>query len=403
MSQKTNDSIIGHSAAILRMFEIEPRPLDRIVDHYFRKHRELGSRPRRAIADAAFGVTRWRRRIDGILKREGVKKPAWRDRLRKFADLGEGLFDISPENFPGGDAAYHSFPDFLYRMMRDQYGSDGASQLAFALGREQRPTLRTNSLMIERDEAMRRLAGDGIGCEATDRSPYGIRLSERIDLKSNGLFNEGLVEVQDEGSQLTCVVASPEGGSDVLDACAGAGGKGLMMAMLMRDAGRIVALDSDTKKLSEAERRARRAGVRAIRTAKELSDSSIASFDLVFVDAPCSGTGTLRRCPDIKWRIDEETIETRAAKQKEIIKEYSRCVRPGGRLVYATCSLLEQENECVVESILSSGEFKRLEAREILQESGVNCEGIVTKDGYLFTDPREGEWDGLFAAVVRRA
>jgi 16S rRNA (cytosine967-C5)-methyltransferase len=286
--------------------------------------------------------------------------------------------------------------------MCKQYGADGAAELASALGREQRPTLRINCLRIDRDDAMRRLADADIECAATERSPYGIRLSERVDLKSLDLFSDGLIDVQDEGSQLTCLLASPERGSEVLDACAGAGGKSLMMAMLMGDRGRIVAHDTDPKKLREAERRARRAGATAIKTVKELRDSSIGSFDLVFVDAPCSGTGTLRRCPDIRWRMDESTIERYTVKQREMLKEYSRFVRPGGRLVYATCSLLEQENDRVVETILSSGKFARLDAREILDASGVKCDGIVTNDGYLFTDPRSGEWDGLFAAAMRR-
>lgn len=402
MSPNRKDNVVEHAASILRMFEIEPRPLDRIVDHYFKKHRELGSRLRRAIADAVFGVARWRRRIDGLLLGDGVKKPGWRDRVLAFEEAGDRIADVSPKKFPGGDAAYHSFPDFLYGMIREQYGAEGVAQLASALNREQRPTLRINSLKTERDDAMRRLESAGIECEMTERSPYGIRLSERIDLKSNDLFARGLIEIQDEGSQLTCLLASPERGRVVLDACAGAGGKSLMIAMLMGGAGRIVAHDSDEKKLRETGRRAARAGVKIETTNEEPSVSARDSFDLVFVDAPCSGTGTLRRCPDIRWRIDEETIEGRVAEQKEILRKYSRCVRQGGRLVYATCSILRQENERVVESLLSNGGFTRLDAREILTASGVNCDGIITKEGFLFTDPRAGEWDGLFAAVMRR-
>jgi 16S rRNA (cytosine967-C5)-methyltransferase len=402
MSSNRKDNIVEHAAAILRMFEIEPRPLDRIVDHYFKKRRELGSRLRRAIADAVFGVARWRRRIDGLLLGDGVKKPGWRDRVQAFEEPGERLADLPAKGFPGGDAAYHSFPDFLYGMMREQYGAEGAAQLASALNREQRPTLRINSLRTDRDDAMRRLEGAGIECEETERSPYGIRLSERIDLKTNDLFSEGLIEIQDEGSQLACLLASPERESTVLDACAGAGGKGLMIAMLMGGAGRVVAHDSDEKKLRETGRRAARAGVKIETTSGDPSVSLRDAFDLVFVDAPCSGTGTLRRCPDIRWRIDEETIEGRAAEQRKILRAYSRCVRPGGRLVYATCSILRQENERVVEPLLSSGGFTRLDAREVLSASGVNCDGIVSKEGFLFTDPRAGEWDGLFAAVMRR-
>lgn len=403
MPTRKNMSIIDHAASVLRMFEIEPGPLNRLIERYFKQHRELGSGERRAIADAAFGVARWRRRLDGLLTTEGVRKPAARDRVGLLLELGGGIEEVSPQGFPGGEAAYHSFPDFLYEMLRDQYGTDGAGELAKAMNRSIPPTLRINSLRIERSDAIRRLAEAGVESSPTDLSPYGMRLAGRMALGSLDLFTEGLVEIQDEASQLAVVLSSPSEGESVLDVCAGAGGKSLMIAMLMNDKGRIVAADVEGQKLRELRKRAKRAGVNII-SAKEIDvreEESQDKFDLVFVDAPCTGTGTIGRNPDLRWRIDEDTIESRVKLQREILEASANFVRPNGRLVYATCSLLRQENENVVESLLSKGNFAIEDAREIIGRSGVDAEALVEEDGYYRADPRKGRWDGFFAASMK--
>ena len=406
MSSKKNMTTTEHAASILRMFEIEPAPLDRLVDAYFRRHRELGSRARREIADLAFDLARWRRRLDGILTASGIAKPSNLDRATLMIEEGDRVRDLGREGFAGSDAAFHSFPDFLYGMIREQYGDEGAAEIATALNRQQRPTVRINSLMIDRDCAIRGLADEGIVAEATSRSPFGARLPGRVSMGSIGLYANGSIEIQDESSQLAVILARPGPGEVVLDACAGAGGKSLMMAMLMENRGRVVATDINKRKLMELRKRAKRAGVKIVRTA-EYSDmdstgEDAGSFDLVFVDAPCSGTGTLRRAPDLRWRIDQVSIEAAVCKQKRIVEEYSRYVRPGGRLVYAICSVLREEGESVVESFLSRSDFEIEDTSDSFVKNGIEADGLVTDGGYLRADPRAGDWDGFFAARLRR-
>lgn len=387
------------------MFEIEPKPLDRIVDDYFRRHRDLQSAQRRAVADAAFGVARWLRRLDGLLVLRGVRKPSHGDRAGLFLEMGTGIESVSREGFPSSDAAYHSLPDFLYEMMCEQYGIAGAAEIAGALNRQQRPTVRINSSRIDREDALRRLAAEGIEAERTGRSPFGIRLSRRVHLRSLGPYTDGLIEVQDEASQLAVVLASPSSGDKVLDACAGAGGKGLMMSMLMGRGGRIVSVDTDAMKLHNFKRRARRAraGNIEVTDPESLEDMGVlASFDVVFIDAPCTGTGTIRRAPDLKWRIDRGVVEERVREQGRILEGYAGYVKPGGRLVYATCSILAKENEGVVERFLSRGGFERIDAGAALKEKGIDTRGLVSQEGHLRADPRAGEWDGFFAAVMRK-
>ncbi len=405
MNPKRASGVADHAAAMLRMFEIEPRPLDRIVDAYFRRHRELGSGERRAAADAVFGVARWLGRIDGLLLDKGVRRPTWRDRAALLLERG-GVEDVPREGFSSNDAAYHSFPDFLYGMMCEQYGTDGASEVAAALNREGRPTVRINSLKIDRRHALELLRREGVEASETERSPYGMRLSRRAAMGSLAPYSEGLIEVQDEASQLAVVLASPSGGQSVLDACAGAGGKSLMMAMLMGGQGRIVASDVDSNKLSELRRRATRAGVDSIQTMDSEAldaEQSPGSFDMVFVDAPCTGTGTIRRSPDLKWRVSEDAVEERAGEQRRILRRYAKFVKRGGRLVYATCSILRAENECAVGDFLSGGGFERADAGSLLAEKGIETQGLVTEEGNFFADPRLGEWDGFFAAVMIKA
>jgi len=405
MNPKRASGVADHAAAMLRMFEIEPRPLDRIADAYLRRHRELASGERRAAADAAFGVARWLGRLDGLLLGRGVRKPTWRERVELLLETG-GVEDLPREAFPSGDAAYNSFPDFLYRMMCEQYGTDGASEVAAALNRESRPTVRINSQRIDRKGALEMLLREGVDASETKRSPYGIRLGRRAAMGSLTSYSEGFIEVQDEASQLAVVLASPSGGESVLDACAGAGGKSLMMAMLMGGRGRIVAADVDAKKLAELRRRAARAGVENIEAidAESLDAGHVpGSFDLVFIDAPCTGTGTIRRSPDLKWRLSEAAVEERVREQKKILRRYSKFVKPGGRLVYATCSILREENEFAVDGFLAGGGFQRVDASALLEERGIEAAGLVSEDGNFRADPRLGEWDGFFAAVMIKA
>lgn len=390
-------------ATALQAFEIEPKPFDRLLDAYLRRHRDIGASMRRRIGDAAFGVMRWRRRLDGLLAMRGVAKPNHRQRAELL--LAGELPGTMPHGFPGGAAAWHSFPDFLYAMLVDAHGAHEAAVLAESLSVAAKPTLRVNVLTTTRDEMQRLLAADGIDASPTACSPFGLTLEKRAAVEATPVFRRGMVEIQDEASQLAVLAADPQPGEFVLDACAGAGGKTLALAMLMENHGRIVASDIDAGKLDELRKRAGRAGATIVETVgagallkrREFGGN----FDLVFLDAPCSGTGTLRRAPDLKWRISPEFIETRVALQRELLERHAARVRPGGRIVYVTCSLLPCENERVVEAFLAKGGFEPVDPCGAFERRGIAVDRIIEK-GYFRADPRRGNWDGFFGAILRK-
>ncbi len=410
---------LAHIISLLRAFDIEPKPLDHLLDAYLRRHPELSSSRRRLIADVVFGVMRWRRRLDAWLVQCG-KKPDHRLRALSFLRwrpppdahlipidslaevfpsplMGEG----DPAFFPEGEAAYHSLPDFLWKMMVTGYGFDAARVVAESLNREALPVLRINTLKDDsREKIMAILSQEGIALRPTSFSPYGILLDRRINLSSLTAYTSGLIEVQDEASQLAVIAADPKPGERVLDMCAGAGGKSLMMAMLMQNKGSIIVTDPDERKLHQLALRAKRAGVSIVtREKKNLVDKN---YDLVFVDAPCSGTGTLRRSPDIRWRITRADVERYVGEQKKLLTSAAKKVRVGGRLLYATCSILPGENEDVVREFLSGENDEVMDLRKIFKDFPPSTEKLITHEGFLRTDPRWGELDGFFAALLVR-
>jgi 16S rRNA (cytosine967-C5)-methyltransferase len=424
MKVRRSNDVLDHAAAVLRKFEIEPQPLDRLLERHLRRERTLNSRDRRLIAHAVFGVVRWRTRIDGWLALAGIARPTFRDRAIAFLqwqpaedvlarelaeDRGGTARAIDcgapmPKHFPGGEAASLACPPFLWDLLVRQEGREGAAALLTSLARPALPVLRVNAVCLDRARARELLAEAGIASEPTSRSPYGIRLRQRAELTSVAAFREGRIEVQEEASQLAAILAGPAPGETVLDACAGAGGKSLAMAMLMQDRGRIVACDIDAAKLRELARRALRARITCIEgvLANKAASRSARSFDLVFIDAPCSGTGTLRRAPDLKWRLTPQGIDEHVKAQHELLRTHASAVRPGGRLVYATCSVLRKENEEVVERFLRRGDFRVVAADEVFGRHGIASDDLVSAEGYFKADPRRGEWDGFFAALLER-
>lgn len=418
--------VLDHASSILQAFDIEPKPLDRIVEGHLRRHRDVSSAWRRCIAEAVFGVMRWRGRIDGWLRMQGIARPnhcmrllcflLWKrpeaaaivpyEELARAAGIAGEMPEEMPRDFPGGEAAFVSFPDFLHRMLVQAHGVTGARELAMKLNEPARPILRANTLKATVEDARRALSAEGIETEQTGRSPFGFSLARRASIEATRAYREGQIEIQDEASQLSVLAAAPKPGARVLDACAGAGGKSLMMAMLMRNAGRIVAADPVASKRAELSRRARRSGARIIdivSTKDVSSDLNLCGeFDLVFIDAPCSGTGTLRRSPDLKWRLSPEMITSRIQVQRDLLKTYASYARPGGRIAYATCSVLPCENEEVVRDIAQDLGLRVVNAAEELSSSGVPAEDIVTPEGFLKLDPRTGEWDGFFIAIIAK-
>ncbi len=379
-----NKAAVRNMEAILRAFEIEPGPLDRMLKSFFRKNPAIGSKQRRFISDTLFGLMRWQRTIDAILFADGIRNPSPRQRIEEFLKRVSAI-EIDAKTMFSEPAIIFSFPDHIYSRLVRGFGKERAALIASAMNGGGKLVIRANTLKIDRDGLIEVLAREGVASIRTESSPFGLILPERINLASLVSFKEGLFEVQDEGSQMVGLFVAPKGDDLVVDYCAGAGGKALLLAMLMNGNGRIIASDIERRKLTLLKERARIAGADNVqilpvdRLKKDLEGKA----DIVLVDAPCSGTGTLKRNPDIKWRLSMGDISRRVKEQKEILADASKLVKRGGRLVYVTCSVLPDENEDVADW------FRRTFFWE--------------KDGDNFrTDPAIGSMDGFFAAAFRR-
>ncbi|HQG13953.1 MAG TPA: RsmB/NOP family class I SAM-dependent RNA methyltransferase, partial [bacterium] len=389
--------------------------MDRIAAEYFLRHKSLGSRARREISEAVFGVTRWQMRLDAWLSMAGVVKPSILDRVicylfwqgastelpHHLAFLKKVDFSAPFErSFPGGLQSYLSMPQIFYSRIVAMYPSRSFDACEM-MNRPIPPSLRANLLKGKREDAISRLRTDGIDALPTGHSPFGIRIPQRVNLRESSAYREGLVEVQDEGSQLATLVAAGAGGRNILDLCAGAGGKSLMLAMLAGGSARIVASDPDSGKLSELKKRARRAGAAIdVIGSKELSKRGDlrGKFDLILVDAPCTGSGTIRRNPDVRWRVTDSTIARSVSLQRDILKSAVAWLAPGGRFVYLTCSIFPEENEEQALWILKNLPLSPGPISEIGGTFRGYLEEFITPEGFLRIDPSRGDWDGFFVA-----
>jgi 16S rRNA (cytosine967-C5)-methyltransferase len=401
----------------------------RIADA-FRREKGLGARERRWVAETLYGMIRLARKLDFAL--EGVRLAGdARDAARVIAfELWEGEIDLAAaaKEMPNVDWARvaavderidrerdevvrlglkRSLPDWLARVFLDEYGEKADALLA-ALNQRAPLTLRVNTLLATRDEVLAKLAEAGLVAHATRWSPVGIALDTRVNVFGTDVFREGLVEVQDEASQLVCELVAPPPRAVVVDACAGAGGKTLALGALAGGKGRLVALDVEERKLEELRRRARRAkltNVQAIAVGPaggypDEVEALRGKADRVLVDAPCSGLGSLRRNPELRWRLTPDDLERLPREQEAIARRAAALVGPGGRLVYATCTLLRRENQAVVERLSDLG-FIPMRAAEIWGTERALALGDVTAT-YLETRPDRHDTDGFFAAVLRR-
>ncbi|MDP2109659.1 MAG: RsmB/NOP family class I SAM-dependent RNA methyltransferase, partial [Thiobacillus sp.] len=303
-------------------------------------------------------------------------------------------------------AVQADFPDWLMEKLASFMSE--ADILALARGMQQPAPLdlRVNTLLDKRDEVLHTLVhSDGIAAEITPHSPFGLRLKDKPSLNRNSLFVKGKIEVQDEGSQLVGLLLAPQRREMVVDFCAGAGGKTLLLGALMQNSGRVYAFDVSEKRLNNLKPRLKRSGLsnlhpQLISNENDLKIKRLAGkIDRVLVDAPCSGLGTLRRNPDMKWRQTPEGIADLTQKQAAILLAASRLLKSGGRLVYATCSFLPEENQQIVEAFLAQHpEFKLLDTSEILAAQHV----VLDTGKYLQLLPHVHGTDGFFAAVMER-
>ena len=406
-----------------------PRPADALASHYFRNRRYIGSKDRTAISDHFYGLMRRYLRLQWWVKNCGGAVTA---RNMVAADLTLTTQDNVNEVFSGArfcpallddDERFllkrlkgHSLetsdmpvpvqvecPEWAEAPLQQALGDGFVAEMRAMLS--QAPLdLRVNIIKASRDDLLQRLREEGFEAEAGLISPLSIRMRTRQKVINHGLFQEGYFEIQDEGSQMVALLADAKPGEQVVDFCAGAGGKTLAIAASMNNKGRVIAMDVSAGKLESAKERFRRAGLHNIETRVLTSERDkyvkkhAGYFDLVLVDAPCSGVGTWRRDPDKRWRQLGPGLDVLVPLQKNILESAARMVKKGGRLIYATCSLLPEENTEQIKTFLSTHtDFKIKPAVDVL---GQSFEHVQDKDGFLHMTPARHDTDGFFAACL---
>ncbi len=412
-------SIVASIEEALRELLRFTGPADGTLSRFFREHPRLGGRERGVIAEAVYAFLRNRTLLTHFaesgagpqMRRLALLALAETVEVDAIAGLGEDeaswltrIAAIDRASLP--PAVRASFPDWMLERLFAQYGEADALRLVDALNRPAPLDLRVNALKSSREDAEAALVHAGISFDRTPYSPLGLRLAKKPALQNLPLFQQGAVEVQDEGSQLLAQLLGARRGEMVVDFCAGAGGKTLALGAAMRNTGRLYAFDVSEKRLAKLKPRLARSGlsnVHPVVIAHE-NDAKVkrlaGKIDRVLVDAPCSGLGTLRRNPDMKWRLQPSAVEELNVKQQAILAGAARLVKPGGRLVYATCSLLAEENEQIVEHFLANHpDFALLPACDALAEQKI---ALDTGD-YLQLLPHQHQSDGFFAAVLVRA
>lgn len=405
------------------------RPADAIANDFFRERRFIGSGDRRAVSERVWTVLRAERRLAWWLHRAGAEVTP---RMRAAASLLlEGWrLDGVVQQFSGGrfaadklsapeqaalaqleghtldhpempDAVRLEVPDWLVAPLRERFGDALAREMA-AMGEPAPLDLRVNVLKTTRDAARAALAAEGIEAAPTPLSPWGLRVPARRAVTTGPAFQAGLVEIQDEGSQLVAMLVGARPGMRVADWCAGAGGKTLAIAAAMENRGHILACDVHDKRLEGAVRRLRRAGVHnverhLIEPAGKWTKRRAGTFDRVLVDAPCTGSGTWRRNPDSRLRLSERDLAELTAKQAAILDDAAPLVKPGGRLIYATCSLLPAENEQQIAAFLGRHAGFAAVKLSAAWDGAPPC-----ADPYLSLTPARHDTDGFFGAILER-
>ncbi|MEW6353973.1 MAG: RsmB/NOP family class I SAM-dependent RNA methyltransferase [Pseudomonadota bacterium] len=390
------------------------------MQSYFRAHPQLGARERGFVAETVYGCLRRKRLAEHILNNP---QPSSVERVAVYlaAIQGWSARALLDAGFSGDAAALVTkvrnapalpetvradLPDWLYERLVMQLGVEETQQLAAALNQPAPVDLRVNTLKAKREQAAALLAEEGYSAEFTPLSPLGLRRAERAPLFKTRAFKQGWIEVQDEGSQLLALLVEPPRRGMVMDFCAGSGGKTLALGALMTNTGTLYALDTSAKRLEKIKPRLVRAGLDNVRTLviEHERDRRVqrlrGKIDRVLVDAPCSGAGTLRRNPDIKWRDFDVAAFT--SLQARILDAAAELLKPGGRLVYATCSLLREENEDIVTPFLAvHPAFHLVPVNGVLARKGVAAQHSLGTD-FLRLYPHRHHTDGFFAAILER-
>lgn len=415
-------ALLEHAAELLREVMRFDAPADGVVSAYFRRHHVLGARERHALAETVYAALRERLRWQhlardgtGPLQRRlailawqgdaaGIERaltPAEREWRTRAAAVDPATLPLPLQL---------NLPDWLSAALTEQVGSDALPSVAAALMQQAPLDLRANLVKGSRDALKATLAAAGLDASPTPYSPWGLRVRGRPALGRLEAYRDGAFEIQDEGSQLLCLLPEVRRGETVVDFCAGAGGKTLALGAVMRNTGRLYAFDVSGHRLAALKERVARSGLSNVHTLQiaHERDERVrrlgGKVDRVLVDAPCSGMGTLRRNPDLKWRHTPQTVADLQQQQLRILREAARLLRPGGRLVYATCSLLRAENEDVVDAFEAEvgRDLEPLPAAEALSRGGVEQASGLVDGRFLHLWPHRNGSDGFFAAIWRR-
>jgi len=415
------DALLEHAAALLKRVLRFDQPADGVLSGYFREHHVLGGRERATLSETAYAVVRRRSLLQhlaasgrGPLERRlailGWQGNAGFLRAALSADERawvEHVDSIDRSTLP--ERLRHNMPEWLAERLQAALGDDFGA-LVDALDRPAPLDLRVNALRAKREQVQHELAARGVEAAPTRWAPHGLRVTGKPALQTFEVFKRGDVEVQDEGSQLVAALVGARRGEMVVDFCAGAGGKTLALGVDMRSTGRLYAFDTSGHRLAALKPRLARSGlsnVYPVQIAHERDERIkrlAGKIDRVLVDAPCSGLGTLRRNPDLKWRQTPGSIAEMRVKQEAILFAAATLLRPGGRLVYATCSLLEQENEDVATAfdVARRDTFVGVPAEDALERAHVPDAAALVRGPYLRLWPHRHATDGFFAAVWER-
>ncbi len=388
------------------------RPADAELSAFFREHKKLGPHDRAFVAEAVFGVLRRYRYLSVVVPAANPRTLviAWLIKVRgvsgatleQFAkpELIGHIRNAKTDDLPLGVAA--DLPDWVIEKLQLSMTEADILALGRALQQQAPMDVRVNVHKANRDAVLAQLRAEGLAVEATPYSPWGLRFKDHPAINRHPLFVDGSLEVQDEGSQLLALLLGARRGEMVCDFCAGAGGKTLAIGAMMASSGRLYAFDVADKRLAKMKPRLARSGLSNVMPQLLASENDTrvkrlaGKLDRVLVDAPCSGLGTVRRNPDLKFRQTPESVAELTQKQSAILRAAARLLKPGGRLVYATCSLLPEENEAIVEALLADGGFTLLPVNELLAQSKIDLDtGAMLK-----MSPAIHGTDGFFAAVL---
>lgn len=382
---KLYKNLVNAVALTLQEIFTKNRYADKALEKVFKQNPQWGSRDRRFIAEGVYEIVRNFRlyaelaestsnywfitAVWLVVKNEEI--PEWQE----FKHVNKNNILSHKESLRSNPALFHSYPDWLWTLGIEELGENFWQKEALAMHEQAPVFLRVNTLKTNKAQLIEKLRSEKIETNEVDSVPTALQLAKRENVFKTALFKEGYFEVQDAGSQLISEFLDPKPGDLVIDACAGAGGKSLHLASIMKNKGKIISMDVEDWKLEELKKRAKRAGVSNIETKKIEPSLTIQSLqnkaDKILLDVPCSGLGVLKRNPDAKWKLNPEVIERTISLQQQILSEYSSMLKPNGYLVYSTCSILPSENEDQVKKFLvQHSNFELIKEQHLLPSNG---------------------------------